>query len=614
MYGQLRNEPWQLWKIATTDDFVDGELQADETKASLKNDKYEINSEITHQGHGVYLRKDTIKNISDKTLTFTLLHPVFTFDGGEYEIYTQYNGWQNESQGQWLPLVTQVVAATDSVRSASGAVPFMAMWNCQSNRGYAYHYMPDASWEMRAKRHYFPGENSFVDIEIGIESSNTHIELAPGEKFELGDILFYEFKNKLDMDAWKLHRYCIDTFRERKLPVIFNTWLWKFARIDFESTMAQIPAVADLGAEYFVIDAGWFGTKPGWGVNIGDWFENPNSGFKGRMMEIAESVRAHGMKFGLWFEPETADAESEAVKNYPGYYFRHGKNFFIDFANPEAADYIFKRVTAIIDQFGAEYVKFDFNSDITFDKSGNAFTKWFEGYRSFIDRVRNTYPDIYITNCASGGIRMTLSNCVQFDSFWYSDNQSPYHGMRMFRDTLLRLDPRTFERWTVIMSRDKMIPAYETEYEEHIFSTSDATWDRVVDVDMSYLKGFLSASPLGFSCDIADLGENVKKELKEHIAKFKKERDFWRNAEVRILADTPSVLIFQYNDREFNETRVQVFTNKILQRALTVYPVLNESKEYTLPDGSKKSGKEIMDEGIYTTVDGNFRMKEIVLK
>ena len=63
MNKQLKNEAWQLWKISTTEEFVGGELTADESGAKLKNDKYEITSTVTHRGNGVYLRKDVLKNV-----------------------------------------------------------------------------------------------------------------------------------------------------------------------------------------------------------------------------------------------------------------------------------------------------------------------------------------------------------------------------------------------------------------------------------------------------------------------------------------------------------------------------------------------------------------------
>ncbi len=85
-------------------------------------------------------------------------------------------------------------------------------------------------------------------------------------------ILSYEVRNKVDMDAWKIHHYMNQKYPRRELPVIYNTWLCRFEAITFENVANQIPLASELGAEYFVIDAGWFGKGGFWNCR-GDWEE-----------------------------------------------------------------------------------------------------------------------------------------------------------------------------------------------------------------------------------------------------------------------------------------------------------------------------------------------------
>ena len=87
--------------------------------------------------------------------------------------------------------------------------------------------------------------------------------------------------------------------------------------------LPNIEKAAQLGVEYFVIDAGWFGKGENWARARCDWEENLDFGFKGRMLEAAELVRASGMKFGLWLEPESAVRTAAAVEAYPEYYLEN---------------------------------------------------------------------------------------------------------------------------------------------------------------------------------------------------------------------------------------------------------------------------------------------------
>lgn len=621
----LKDHIWQLWNVCTNSAYAEGALEATTNGMLLTTPSYHITTRSEQKEGGVYLRHDTLHNTSDETLTFSTLRSRFVFDGGEYEVYTQYNGWQNESQGQWHTLATEITARCESVRSSSGATPFLALWNQQTNRGIAFHLLTDSSWSISAKRIYAPNENSYVGVELGIDAPNVNLNVGAGEHFDLPEIIYYEFFNRLDFDCWKLHRYCHARMPRRRLPVIFNTWLYQFDHITFENVAKQIPTAARLGVEYFVIDAGWFGKDSSWGANIGDWEENPNFGFRGRMLEIAEMVRSHGMKFGFWLEVERAVTNSDAAQKYPQYFIPYNGNCFLDFANPEARAHIFDVLSKLVDHYGVSFIKFDFNADLCFDHTAQAFTEYFKGYRTFIKLVRKAYPDLYISNCASGGIRMVLKNCEDFESFWYSDNQSPYHGMRIFKDSILRLPPQVLERWTTIATNpNNSIPSFRQTAPYHILATGDAVWGHKTEVTESWLKGFLSSGPLSFSCDLEALEEPVKEMLTAHIAQFKQERSFWLTAESRILADTPSILILQHNNPAFDTCIVQIFIHKIKQFGLSVYPVLDPNRQYSLSpqtnllslqgfDATADSilGKTLMEQGIRVNPIGNYSMKEI---
>ena len=197
-----------LWNIVGSFGEVWEDVKEDGDRLSAKNDSVEVCSEIKDVGDGVFVRRGYVKNISDEPVILNTLSSKFILNGGECEVYSQYNGWKNESTGGWQKLVTAVVSRTTSVRSTNTATPFMALWNNQTSRGVAFHVLSESTWQMKAKKYYsHQGHDKLVYVEIGINEKGFDYTLEPGARLEMPTILYYEFKNKVDMDAYKLHRY-----------------------------------------------------------------------------------------------------------------------------------------------------------------------------------------------------------------------------------------------------------------------------------------------------------------------------------------------------------------------------------------------------------------------
>ena len=128
------------------------EITVKKDGASITKNGIKIEAVIEKSENGVYQRNDFVTNLSEKKERLYSLGSKFTLDGGEWEAYTQYNGWQSESLGGWAPLISSIVSRCNSVRSSHDATPFMALWNKQTERGVAFHAVTGAAWQMRASR------------------------------------------------------------------------------------------------------------------------------------------------------------------------------------------------------------------------------------------------------------------------------------------------------------------------------------------------------------------------------------------------------------------------------------------------------------------------------
>ena len=330
----------EMWDIYTDFGLFEGAVRKTEKGFAADENGIRVETEVETGVAGVTRRRTVVRNLSEKPLVATCLLDSFRFEGGDFEVYTQANTWMNESRGAWQPLHTGVEARGGGMRTAYGAAPMLALWNAQTQRGRVFHLMSDAMWEMRATMMPGGGEKAHVVVQVGMNSRHLRYELKKGESVALPEVVSYDFTNKTDLDCHKLHAWWNATWPGSRNPSLYNTWLCRFDKLDYDFVMKQVKRAGELGLEYFVIDAGWFGPKGDWGSTRGDWKERPDGWLGGRLADISKAVRASGMKFGLWIEAETAAGNSEVMQKHPEYFcVQHGAKF-LDFTRADARGHL----------------------------------------------------------------------------------------------------------------------------------------------------------------------------------------------------------------------------------------------------------------------------------
>lgn len=551
---------------------------------------------------GVHFRTDTLLNTGDSPLGVHRYACRFALPGDAFDVYTQKSHGQHESMGEWTKLVTEVSATAGGMFTSTNASPMLAVYDRVSRRGVVFHLLPCHAWQMTASlvaAGY--GSEVFTVVEIALYDPAPRLVLAPGESLSLSPVIYYEFTDKVSLNCERLHAFLQARYPRRPLPVLYNTWLAFFDRVDADKLLPEIREAAALGCEYFTVDAGWFGEGDrGWGSSIGFWEENLSGGFRGRLREVADAVRAAGMKFGLWLEPERALAWCGTVHAHPEYFLetRLSSSCFLDFSNPEACRYITDLTLSLIEKYGIEFLKFDFNASLPHDPKGRAFLDYHTGYRRFLAAVREAHPEVYLECCAGGGHRMDLANYTLFDGFWFSDNQSPYDGLKILSGTFRRLLPAAIERWGVIREAGGFLSYLNGDDTERLLATDDSTWSGIVSTSVEYMCGFFSGGSPAFSCRLGGLSEETKAKLRDFVAAFKRDRAFWTGAVCRILTDTDGVLALQYECE--GEIRLVVYTDKPHHPAVTLYPVVAD-RDYTV-DGALRSADDLRLRGITVTL------------
>ncbi len=575
-----------------------GAVEISENTATYQNETVQVTSRYESHPTGIVRRTDAVKNISARPITLYTALSCFHLNGGEYRVYTQYSQWTHESQGHWQDLVTSIGGCNSDVRSNTTAAPFFALFNCQTGRGLAFHILGDGMWKYEVRKQFRDAGIKHVQVELGLDNSNLALVLQPGESFTLPQILFYEFQNTVDMEAYRLHRFCKDFYRPKAFPMVYNTWMSNFDRVSLDGLTQQLMVAKELGLEYFVMDAGWFGAPNAWFDSVGDWEEAQDTSLCGQLLELANRIRQQGLKFGLWFEIDRASLKSKAFQEHPNYYRIQNNNAFIDFANEAARNYAFDILAKHIRHYGIEYIKFDFNAPLTSDDDHAAFTRYMTGYKAFIRRLNKEFPGVYLENCASGGMRMSLSNLEGFDSFWISDNHSLYTQLDIFKNTLIRMPSRALETWISIRSIEKFDPVYNGDFTEKIIVSGDSGWGHLEVIPESFLYACAVGAPIGISCDLTRLSANTRQKLSELISQVKADRQFWLHSECHILCDTPSMLVLQFCDEDYRHLKLYVYSKMFAQNAVTVYPICAPNQTYTHNDGTVYTTEALTSDGI----------------
>ncbi|MFC3493875.1 glycoside hydrolase family 36 protein [Glycomyces rhizosphaerae] len=206
---------------------------------------------------------------------------------------------------------------------------------------------------------------------------------------------------------------------DERLPLVYNDFMnTLMAGPSTEKELPLIEAAAAAGAEYFCVDAGWYGTG-NWWTDSGDWREVPGL-FTGGLIAVIDAIRAKGMRPGIWLEPEAVGEKAAAGRDLPeaAFFRRHGKrvnetgHFQLDFRHPAARAHLDETVDRLIAGFGIEFFKLDYNvnagvgTDVDADGPGAGLLGHTRAFRDWLSEAQRRHPEVLFENCGSGGMRM----------------------------------------------------------------------------------------------------------------------------------------------------------------------------------------------------------------
>ena len=329
--------------------------------------------------------------------------------------------------------------------------------------------------------------------------------------------LYASYGDGLDQVAARFHRHLRSRPHhvDARRPVTLNVWEAVYFDHDLERLTDLADRAAALGVERFVLDDGWFGSRRDDTSGLGDWVVSPEVWPDG-LGPLVDHVRAHGMEFGLWFEPEMVSEDSDVARAHPEWIMapspermplRSRNQQVLNLSIPEAYAHVRDQMLALLGAHEIGYIKWDQNRDLLESATratGRAAVhdQTRAAYR-LMDELRAAHPGLEIEACASGGARVDLGVLEHTDRVWVSDCIDPLERQQM-------------HRWT-----SQLIPLELMG--SHIASGRSHTTGRL------HTLGFRAHSALmghlGIEWDLAAASEEELTELTAWITLYKERRE-----------------------------------------------------------------------------------------
>lgn len=290
-------------------------------------------------------------------------------------------------------------------------------------------------------------------IAVGELLAPGEIRLGHGESYRSPDMMFAWSDAGIDGIGEAFHGYIrgLDAHPSTPRPLTLNTWEAVYFNHDPRTLIRLVELAARVGVERFVLDDGWFTGRPDDRSGLGDWVVDLEKWPHG-VEELAGAVHGSGMQFGLWFEPEMLNRDSNIAREHPEWIlgdrpdaleWRH--QLVIDMTRQDVRDHLVERMDDAVRTLSLDYIKWDHNRDlhgaVTGDDGAAAVHRQTLGMYAVMDELRARHPHLEIESCASGGGRIDLGILARVQRVWASDTNDPVERQGVQRWTGVLVPP-----------------------------------------------------------------------------------------------------------------------------------------------------------------------------
>ncbi|MFG2357938.1 alpha-galactosidase [Streptomyces sp. NPDC048521] len=450
--------------------------------------------------------------------------------------------WSQEFQKTQLdlPRGTFTIGSVQAVPGHAYA-PWLAVQDGHAPAAYGIALAWPGNWHITAEAQ--PG--GAVRIRAGRVPHEGAVRLAPGDTLTTPRLACAFSPDGLDGLARVWHRY------ERRLAgerlhrprkVLYNSWEATGFDVDAAGQLELAEAAAGIGAELFVVDDGWFTGRGDDTGGLGDWYPDP-AAFPQGFDRFVEDVRALGLDFGLWVEPESVSPASRLYAEHPEWVYRiDGRparlvrnQLLLDLGREDVQDFVIGTLDRLLRTYDIGYLKWDMNRPPTERGRPGAGpadldAEHVAGYLRVLDHLRTAHPHVTVEGCAGGGGRIEHATLARTDVAWPSDNTAPLDRLSIQHGFLHAHAPHVMSSWV---------------------TDAPGVFDpRPRSLAFRFVNALCGV--LGIGADLRAWSPEQRAEAAGWIARYKEVRDIVHHGEARLLGtpdDTTCGVQYDHGDR-----------------------------------------------------------------
>ena len=171
-----------------------------------------------------------------------------------------------------------------------------------------------------------------------------------------------------------------------------------------------------------------------------DWIVNEKK-LGCTLRELSDQIHDLGLQFGIWFEPEGINEDSDLYRTHPDWAMkipgklptRSRQQLLLDFSREDVREYIFGHICQVLDSARIEYLKWDLNRSLSDlysavlpkERQGEVMHRYVLGLYDMLEKLIRRYPDMLVEGCSGGGGRFDAGMLYYTPQIWCSDD----HGL-----------------------------------------------------------------------------------------------------------------------------------------------------------------------------------------
>ena len=541
-----------------------------ETVITLADDQYPVTVKLHYVA---YANEDIIKTfteISHREKKPVMLHKyassLLHLNHDKYFLTEFAGDWSHEANvmERELAFGKKVIDTKLGARANMFVSPFFQLAIAQPSEENAGEVLVGTlGWTGNFNFTFEVDNKSQLRIISGINPYASEYSLPSGEIFRTPEFYFTYSLNGKGQASRNFHdwarRYQVKDGDQTRMTLL-NNWEATYFDFDEQKLIGLMDEAKKLGADMFLLDDGWFANKYPRSSDhqgLGDWIETADKLPNG-IGRLTAEAKKHGIKFGIWIEPEMVNPKSELYEkhkdwvihlpNREEYYFRN--QMVLDLSNPAVQDYVF----GVVDQLMTKYpdlafFKWDCNSPITNiyspylkGKQTHLYIDYVKGLYKVLDRIKAKYPNLPMMLCAGGSGRSDYEALKYFTEFWPSDNTDPIE--------------RLFIQW-----------GFSQVFPSKTLCAHVTTWNK--DASIKFRTDVAMMCKLGFDIKMSDLNPNEQVYCRQAVTEYNRLKPV-------ILEGDLYRLVSPYGSNHTSSMYVNKDKNQAIVFAFDVYPRYGE--------------------------------------